>query len=656
MSTSAHPPTPLPRQAQAWLLVTLALVGAAHAPELPWWISVGALTCGLWCWQNTRQWRRLPPRGLRFGLTLLATGGVYLSYGELLGQAAGTALLLCMTALKLLELRSRRDAVLLVGLGFFLVATQFLRSQELPMAFYLAACTLGLVISLMGATRESAPPHPLAHLPQATALLLQALPIMALLFFLFPRLDGPLWAMPEDGDRAQTGLSDRMEPGQISDLAQSDAVAFRAEFPDDPPPRSQRYWRGPVFEAYDGHRWQPDDGLQARREPVSPVEDAPLIEYTITLEPHGRSWLFGLDLPLALTAEAASVHGAQVWERDEAVGRRLRYSGRSTPDYRLGGTLDAGRRETNLALEEERHPRTLALVQEWRAEADDAQALLGHAIRYFREQPFGYTLSPPLMRDDMVDEFLFDHRQGFCEHYAAAFAVMMRAAGVPTRVVTGYLGGEMNPAGDYMIVRQSDAHAWNEVWLEGAGWIRVDPTALAAPERLDQGLAAAVGDPASVPALARLDASWVRDLQLRWDAVNMTWHRWMLGYGPEMQRRWLERLGLTSWQQGIMALGLALVAVSMLLAWITLYRSAPRPADPAARAWQRLTRRLSRRGLPPRPGEPPGRYAQRVARERPDLAAAILHLARLYQQYRYEPDPRPSDLRALRAGVRRLRP
>ncbi|ABI57229.1 transglutaminase TgpA family protein [Alkalilimnicola ehrlichii MLHE-1] len=656
MSGTAHPPTPLPRQAQAWLLATLALVAAAHAPHLPWWLSLGALACGLWCWQNTRQWRRLPPRSLRFGLTLLATGGVYLSYGELLGQEAGTALLLAMTGLKLLELRSRRDAVLLVGLGFFLVATQFLRSQELPMAFYLGACTLGLIISLMGATRENAPPHPLAHLPQAATLLLQALPFMVLLFFLFPRLDGPLWAMPEDGDRARTGLSDRMEPGQISELARSDAVAFRVEFEAAPPPRSRRYWRGPVFEAFDGQRWQPADHLHERREPVEPAADAERIEYTVTLEPHGQPWLFGLDLPLTLAAGHASARGAQTWERDTPVNRRVRYAGQSTPDYRLGATLDPQRRETNLALAQNRHPRTVALARSWRAQTDDPQALLGQAISHFREQDFGYTLSPPLMRDDMVDEFLFDHQQGFCEHYAAAFAVMMRAAGVPARVVTGYLGGEMNPTGDYMIVRQSDAHAWNEVWLEGEGWIRIDPTALAAPARLDEGLAGALGDPASAPALARLDASWLRDLRLRWDAVNMTWHRWMLGYGPELQRQWLERLGLQSWQQAVMALGLALIAASLLLAWVTLYRNAPPAADPAVRAWQRLCRRLARRGLPPRPGEPPNCYARRIARARPDLAAAILHVARLYQQYRYEPNPSQADLQALRKCIRRLRP
>ncbi len=656
MKTSPRPPTPLPRQSQAWMLGTLALVGAAHAPYLPLWISLGALACGLWSWVNLNRWRRLPPRTLRFALTLLAIGGVYLSYGELLGQEAGTALLLCMSALKLLELRTRRDAILLIGLGFFLVGTQFLRSQELPMAFYLGFCTLGLIISLMGTTRESAPRHPLAHVPQAGAILLQALPLAALLFFLFPRLDGPLWAMPEDDQAAMTGLSDSMEPGSIGELAQSDAVAFRVEFDGDHPQAPQRYWRGPVFEAYDGRRWQKHDQLHDMTEAATTADDVDKWRYTITLEPHGQPWLFGLDLPVNLDLNGARTRGGQTWERDREVNRRIRYPGESALDYALGGSLDDQRREVNQHLEGDRHPETVALAQGWLEETEDPQALLGHAISFFREQSFGYTLSPPLMQADMVDEFLFEHQQGFCEHFAAAFAVMMRAVGVPTRVVTGYLGGEMNPAGDYMIVRQSDAHAWNEVWLEEEGWVRVDPTVLAAPTRLDEGLEASVSDPDSVPAMARFDASWLRGLQLRWDAVNMTWHRWMLGYGPEMQRQWLERLGLTSWQQAVMALGGALVALSLLLAWITLYRGAPRPSDPAVRAWQKLTRKLGRKGLPPQPAEPPNRYAQRVARARPDLAPGVLQLARLYQQYRYEPAPREADLRALREGVRKLRP
>ncbi len=655
MTVRPPPATPLPRQVQAWLLGTLALVLAAHAPHLPWWITLGGLAGGAWCWFANRRWLRLPPRSLSFALTLTAVGGVYLSYGELLGQEAGTAMLIAMTVLKLLELRHRRDAVLLVGLGFFLVATQFLRSQELLMLFYLGLCTLGLIVCLMGVTRESPPPRPLTHLRQAGVIMLQALPVMALLFFLFPRLDSPLWSMPDDGPAAITGLSDHMEPGSIGNLARSDAVAMRVEMAGTPPPGEQRYWRGPVFEAYDGRRWRGDRDLHPAPEPVSPAPGAESRRQTITLEAHDRKWLLGLDVPMDMGMDNARLLGARQWELDRRVRSRLRYQVESTLDYRLGDRLTRAQRSANLHLPEGVHPRARAMVEQWRELSEEPGDLLDQAIDHFRGQDFGYTLSPPVMHTDMVDEFLFEHRQGFCEHYAGAFAVMMRAAGVPARVVTGYLGGEMNRVGDYLIVRQSDAHAWNEVWLEDQGWVRVDPTALAAPDRLDSGLDGSVSDPETMTRRRQAESSWLRALQMRWDAVNMTWHRWMLGYDPDTQKQWLKRLGLISWQHAVFALGIAMVLVSVLLAWITISGGAPRSADPAARAWQRLAGKLAGHGLPPMTGETPSAYARRTAHARPELADEITRIARLYQQYRYEPAPDAETLRELQRRIRQLR-
>ena len=638
----------LPHRVLAGLLLTIGAIAAPHALHLPVWLTAVVVICGIWRYMAGRNAWRLPPRILLILATLLLAGGVLASYGTIAGRDAGVALLTLLIGLKLLEMRSRRDTIVVLFLGYFLVVTQFLFTESLLTAGWMLVMVWAMTALLITVTRPTSRTLSRGHLRLAATMMCQALPVMLLLFLLFPRIPGPLWGMPEDDARGVTGLSDEMTPGMISQLSQSDAVAFRVEFDGEPPAPSQRYWRGPVLPDYDGRTWRRPDSMSSVPPPMEAL--AGEINYTVTLEPHNRDWIFTLDLPVAVS-EAVRLGSEYELSRTRPVRERLRYQASSALHYRLDPAMSVYDPEPYRYLPDDAHPRTRDLAQRWIEETEDKDAFIDRSLRQFREEPFVYTLAPPLMQDDPVDQFLFDERRGFCENYASAFAVLMRAAGIPARVVTGYLGGEINPTGNYMIVRQSDAHAWVEIWREDQGWLRVDPTAWVAPDRIELGLADALADPEGLPAMARRDAHWTRELALRWDAVNAYWDRWVLAYGPSLQQRLMERFGLGNFNQLLAALAGGLLASVALLAIIILWGRPARPEDPAARLWRRLVHRLDRAGIPPRPSEGPRDYARRVMRERPDIAARMQSALDSYLRLRYARRARRDDLATLRASI-----
>lgn len=631
------------------LLLITALAAAPHAPRLPAWLLVLAVGCGLWRYWAARRGERLPPGWLRTLLTVGAAAGIYLEHGSLLGRDPGTALLVAMAALKLLEMRQRRDVHVLMYLGYLLAATQFLYDQSIGMIVYLALTGWALTVLLMVAHQARPPANPWRHAHLATTLLLQAIPVMLILFVFFPRAPG--WRLPDDARGASSGLSDTMAPGDIAQLSLSAEVAFRVEFEDEPPRPEQRYWRGPVLSSYDGRVWRQAPGPSS----AAAVERrGEIVRYTIQLEPHSRRWLLTLDAPLTAPAGTRWSDGLLL-EAAEPVYERRRYSLASAPDYRLEPTLPPQRKARYLALPADVHPRAKALATSWRRRSLSDRELLATAADFFRRHDFVYTLSPPPLPQDPVDQFLFETRRGFCEHYASAFAVLMRAAGIPARVVTGYLGGEINPAGNYLIVRQSDAHAWTEVWLEGEGWVRVDATSFIAPHRIERSLAAALPAGEPIPFLARSEG-FLKRLHLQWDALNTAWNRWVMGYGPELQQQLLRRIGLIDWPRTIAALT-ALTALALGLIALLLLRSTQRPADPLVAAYARFCRKLARRQLPRAPGEGPRDYAERVAAARPELAEQVWAITALYLRLRYgvEP-PSTTDLKQLQRQIRQFAP
>ncbi|MBK8534252.1 MAG: DUF3488 domain-containing transglutaminase family protein [Candidatus Competibacteraceae bacterium] len=642
-------------QALIGLLAALVLAVGPHARELPVWLT--ALFAAVAGWRGFIVIRNqaLPPRWLLLILATLAGAGVLLEYRTLLGRDAGVALLTAMTACKLLETSSLRDGVVLVFLGYLLVMSNLLHSQDIPMVAYLLVVIVAMLAAQVMIHRQHAGLTALAPLWLAGRMLLLAIPVMLILFVLFPRIPGPLWGLPKDAYEGRTGLSEEMAPGTISALGQSDEVAFRVRFTSAIPPPNQRYWRGPVLWNFDGRRWTRIEELPSNV-PAPFTPEGAAVEYTVILEPSNRRWLLALDLPASLPPRTSMTASFQLL-RNQPVNEVYRYEMRSYPHYRTGD-LTAAERTHGLQLPSRGNPRARTLAAEWRQRDSQPESLVNTALALFREQAFYYTLTPPLlMSRDSVDDFLFRTRQGFCEHYASAFVFLMRVGGVPARVVTGYQGGERNDLGGYFIMRQADAHAWAEVWLDGRGWVRIDPTAAVAPNRIQEGLYAAFPDPGALPFLLRRggNSEWLRQLALSWDSFNIVWNEWVLAYGPDRQKEFLSGLGFGAVDWGEMTVAMITALSGLGLAYAALRWRRRYARDPVVRAWQRFCVRLARRGLVREADEGPLAFVERVTHCRPDLAQPAGEIGRLYAALRYGPTISPAAVRQLQQLVRRFR-
>ncbi|WP_420426889.1 transglutaminaseTgpA domain-containing protein [Algiphilus sp.] len=607
----------LPRERLLRLLPVVAIVLAPHALHLPPWIGLVVGTLIIWRGVAAQRAWPLPGRWVRVALTIAGFAGVWLSFGRSSGQVAGTAMLTLMIALKLTELQDRRGEMVVLLLLYFTLFTHFLRDQALWTVLWMLVAVLLITALLIDGQRLQRAGWR-ADLSGAGRLLLLALPLMLVLWVLFPRISGPLWGTPGASDSARTGMSDTMSPGDIASLIQSDAVAFRVSFEGAVPDKQERYWRGPVLWYTDGRTWYPHRrslGAPERDASASLVPEGPAIDYRLTLEPQTLSYIFALDyappgtLPAPLHLDAGgAVRSASV------LNTTTFFDLRAYPAARLGSSLEGSLRERALQLPANANPRSRALAADWRRQTRQPMALAQRALAYFRNEGFIYTLSPPLLGTDSVDAFLFESRRGFCEHFAGSFVTLMRAAGVPARVVLGYQGAERSQVGDYYIVRQSDAHAWAEIWDERAGWLRIDPTAAVAPDRIEFNLDTALEQRGEQRALPWAGQWAIGDwIGARWDFLNMQWDRWILAYGPELQRALLSRIGLGDWQRMLFALT-ALIALMMAIIAALAIRANLREVrrDPLAREWQRICCRLARSGLAPEPQEGPLDYAGRV--------------------------------------------
>ena len=637
-----------------WLLAAYTLAAAPHIPRLPVWIiALCGTLVGLRLLVLLRHYP-LPSRSLLFAMTLTGAMGVYFSYGTLLGRDAGVALLILMLGLKLLELRATRDVMVIVFLSYFLVITAFLYSQTMALAVYMLAAvfllTAALVISnLRISTALRVDVHRMG-LRHAGLMLFQAAPLMILMFFLFPRVSGPIWGLPTDAYRGMTGLSDNMSPGNISNLSRSDEIAFRARFESEIPHKTLRYWRGPVMEFFDGRTWA--SGKPAINPTPSLSGVGYPVRYSVTLEPSNKTWLFALDIPALRPPDSDITYQYQLITRKPIVSLK-RYDMLSYLQYRLPD--DSVAQLANLQLPHQGSARTRQLAESWRGLSDIA--IVRRALQMFRDQPFVYTLNPPLLGEDPVDEFLFVTRRGFCEHYASSFVVLMRAAGIPARVVTGYQGGEINPVDGYMTVRQSDAHAWAEVWLGQNGWTRVDPTAAVSPMRIEQGLGSALSEQESLPFILRPENAWARQLRFSWDAVTNRWNQWVLGYGPERQRQFFSNLGFPHADWRGMTTGLMLALGVITAVFIVFLLKTPKKAKPPPEllAYYSFCRKCERIGFARRPEEGPLDYSRRLSKNLPGLATKISAIISLYTDLRYGPHRQESRIKELRKLVKALR-
>lgn len=619
----------LTRSQELWLLACALVTLIPDVEHAPAWPTLAAATG--FVWRAAIWWRRagLPQRWFLSFLVAAGSTGVFFTYRHFFGKDPGIALLILFLTLKLLEMRRVRDGLAVVFLCYFLLLTHFLNEQGMGVAGLTLAAVVVITAALasLGHAGQSA----VVHLRLSALMLAQATPFMLVLFLLFPRVQGPLWGMPADAYSGLSGLSDTMSPGSISNLSLSGEIAFRASFEGEPPPKPLLYWRGPVLRLFDGRSWR----AGAQLDKVSPGGTATgeALRYTVTLEPHNKHWLFALDIPAAAPPNAMVSREFQVLSKTP-VRSRLRYEMQSWPNFTPGREESAASLRNYLGLTAN-NPRTRALAEQWRREAGQDEAVIRRMLDHFRNENFFYTLTPPLLGDNGIDQFLFDTRRGFCEHYAAAFVFAMRAANIPARVVTGYQGGERNPVDGYLIVRQSDAHAWAEAWLEGRGWVRIDPTAAVAPSRIEAGLASAVPAGEPLPFIVRADFSWLRQLRFRWEAVTNSWNQWVLGYDPLRQREVLSRLGMREPDWKAMTAAMAVLCGFLLLgltAWALHKRTR---LDPTVRAWNRLSRKLAVAGLARKDWEGPADYAHRVVQARPELRPSLSAISALYIDLRY---------------------
>ena len=640
------PAIALPQRAFDLLCLSAAFVLAVNASHLPWWLSAAlAVILGSRWWQRHRHPGRLP-QAIKLPLLTLLTLAIIAYYGNLFGRAPGTALGIGLLVLKLLETETLRDVRVGVGFACFTLMTALLFDQGMVSTLVVA---LGLVPAL-ATLRALEPAQPATGMARsfmpALALLAAALPLALLAFVLVPRLGSPLWGAP-GRDQARTGLSDRMSPGAFTELLTDDHPAMRVTFDGPPPPPDQRYFRAFVMARYDGVSWSYDDVAHAA--PV-PLEVEQSIGYRINLLPTHRRVLPTLDVPIEAPAGAV-MHRDRVVVASRPVDDALSYALGSATRYRLEPQLDARPRRW-LQLPARFNPRTLALGQSWRERhGSDDNAIVREALALFHDGGFRYTLAPAPLGRDAMDDFLFATREGYCEHYSSAFTVLMRAAGIPARVVTGYQGGYWNKLGNYLLVRNSDAHAWSEVWLAGRGWVRVDPTAAVRPERVSLGAAAAAGD--------QLDwyrRDWLQQFRNRWDIVNRWWDQGVVAFDALRQRGLLTPFGIRDTDTRTLGVLLAIgssLFIAIGLAWALRRRQ---PRDPLREALRALERKLARQRIVRRTGEGPQHYLSRAARALPAQRGRLTELMQQYLELCYASDePAPESVHAFRRMVRDFR-
>jgi protein-glutamine gamma-glutamyltransferase len=618
---------------------------ALNIDRVPAWVPVVSLLFIAWRLMAAYRPLYLPGVVIRSIGALLLVAGVLVRFHTLNGLSAGTALLMVMGAVKLLETRTQRDQFIVVAAAVFMLLAACLDRQSLARAplyvLHAWACCAALAV-IAYAPVVAAPANTTVMFDNRAAVLLAgrslafALPLALALFVFFPRLPGAFWAIPRS-DEAMTGLGETMSPGSISELTTSYDVAFRAHFDGPPPPPQERYWRGPVLHDFDGYTWRRSSYALAKIQPLQYL-GAPY-HYRISLEPSSQRWWFALDTPTnSPESKVFFTYDYQLISA-EPVREGTHYTLTSYTSTRATQPLSANAYRHDTSVLGSRNPRSRALAAKLRGSVSSDSAYVATVLDYLRTGGFEYTLTPPTLGADSVDDFLFQTRLGFCGHYASAFALLMRAGGVPARVVTGYLGGEWNPIGHYFVVRQSDAHSWTEVWIEGRGWTRVDPTAVVAPERLRRGILDILPNAVSAPARFVWSQPWLSSLLQRWDALNTWWNDRIIKFNYENQLSLLKQLGFESpsAQHLGWAFGIGLIGWMLWIAWHMGRTTRPSRPDRLARAYRNLCRKLERVGLARQPHYGPLAFAGEIAQRRPDLADDIESLLMRYAELRYGP-------------------
>jgi transglutaminase-like putative cysteine protease len=598
-----------------------------------------------------------PGRFLMLLLTMVVVAVLMQSFGTIFGQQPGSAMLLLLSFLKLFELRSTRDIAIVIFMGFFLIASNFFYSQSLLIAIYVFIVVVYLISVLIVFSDRLGTTDYKVRVHKSLRMIIQAVPLMLILFVLFPRIPGPLWGLPKDVQPSTTGLSDEMSPGSINQLVSSGEVAFRVKFAEQPPPRTDLYWRGLVLSNYDGKTWR-QDNAPARTYPLLIAADSGQTDYTYTvmLEPHNQRWMYAL--------ESMSEYGNQL-----ILTREMQLLARNKVLDVISYTLSSDIAAQNMSLFEHERRKNLVLPKGRNGEAvmfakklfdqsgRDDGTFVNNVLRHFSQQPFFYTLSPPLLGEDAMDDFLFTTRRGFCEHYASAFVYLMRAAGIPARVVVGYQGGTMHPFDDYMIVRQSDAHAWTEVWLEDNGWVRVDPTAAVSPTRIENGIENAGLERDLLPSILVSENAVLLRARFLWDSLHNNWNQWVIGFNQQRQQELFGLLGMKNISIGDLVawLVVTMTCAVAVLAWWILLREPARQKDVIKYYYNMFCRKLDKAGITHDPHEGAGELMARAVKILPGRRQELAMITSDYQRLRYGDDNNEHRRKRFIRAIRRFR-
>lgn len=639
----------IPRLALLWVLAALLLVILPGMLRLPLWILLLVLGCMGWRLLIFAGRASYPGKLVKALIVFTALPLTVLQFRtQGVGLDAAVCLLILGVVFKLLEMQYKRDIVIVIVLAYVLTMIGFIYSQTIPSGLHAVLAVAVITGALVSLNRDNARNNFRNNARLAAQLVLQSIPLTLALFILVPRI-APLWTMPLPVPSSTTGVTDEMTPGDISSLGRSAELAFRVSFDGEAPSHDRLYWRGLVLDFFDGRTWHRSgstflDYGMIRRYPSENrgVPQGGPVAYDVIMEPTQQTWVYGMQLAEVTAGEIVqdrnySLHTAT------PITQRLRYQLRSWSAFHTDLELPRALRSRALQMpEEDSNTQSAALARELRAASADDMDYVTRVLRHYREQPFFYTLNPPLLGEASIDEFLFQTREGFCEHYAGSFVYLMRAVGIPARVVVGYHGGEYNRFEDYTMVYQYNAHAWAEVWFEGEGWVRFDPTGAVAPERISQGVEAVFAnqpgfmEDSGFSMMRFRDTQWLNTLRLRLDAIDYAWNRWVVSYDQDLQLEFLEDLfGENARSSLLWALGMSTALIFSVAAFFLLRGGQRQLRDPATRGYLALAADLAAMGLPRRTGEGPLDYCARVSAERPELAESMQSVTMLYVQLCY---------------------
>ncbi|MCG8668752.1 MAG: DUF3488 and transglutaminase-like domain-containing protein [Pseudomonadales bacterium] len=649
----SHAIYPIPRNSLIWLLVSVSLALLPHFTRLPEWMWGVALAALLWRIQVFRERWRFPNKWLRVAFVFGGAAAIFYFYGTLLGPEAGVALLTLAYTFKLLEMYRERDAYLIVILSYFVIATNYLFERGLFSTLYSLFVAVVITASLVGLNQSRFNSDFKKTFVLAGRMMLHSVPLMLVLFVLVPRIS-PLWSMNLDNNKAKTGISDRMTPGDISELSKSSELAFRAEILSGPVPKEQdMYWRGAVFSIFDGRTWSVDrelfaakrdiwHGIQLPNEKSSDETFESRIHYKVFLEPTNQEWVFAL--PFAeVRHRDLSMSFNLTWSREERITNSLSYEAISYPDYsNQVNQVDFIERELNKQLPSSGDIRSRAwAIKQYRRLEEDPEKFIEFLFRHFNQEPFSYTLRPTPLQINTIDQFMFTTRNGFCTHYAGAFVFLLRSVGIPARMIGGYQGGDISDSGNYITVRQYSAHAWAEAWLPGKGWTRFDPTMAVAPERIFDGAEGLINDAnflADSPLSPYRMRNWpiLASLRNSLEHLDYLWTKWVVGYNSSTQYEFLGRfMGRVTPEKIAYALALIGGGCVLIFAFLLIWERPRNKPDPMDRLYLKFCERLARKGFKREPKEAPFDFAKRVSEQLPQIANKVNRITALYVKSKY---------------------